>query len=455
MNITTKITYPILVALTVLGIAPTSAQKSSPSSKTSAPKNVIIMIGDGMGLNQVALGRILAGDPGTPLSFEKLPIRGYLSTHSSSHIVTDSAASATALATGQKVPNHVIAITGEGKPIRNLFEAAHDRGLRTGIVTNTRLTHATPAAFSAHVVHRSQEKSIAAQMTRNKSHVLLGGGGRVFSAEMRKEYVQAGYDLVTDPKSLAKSRKSRIIGLFHSSHMSFEQDRNPETEPSLADMTAKALKALSIRNPGFLLLVEGGRIDHGGHAHDGCAIAHQTIAFAKAVEVAVSFARKNKNTLIFITADHPTGGLAISESVDPKMIRSVPHSSEWISKKIKSGADLASAWKEGTGLDPLNESERATIENPNLKLRMNTKIGHVLSARAGLHFYPLEVQATHYNTSGHDGLFVPYYAYGTRATSLIGMMDQTDVPKRIARLLGLNLHSSSKSKKKSTANGKK
>jgi alkaline phosphatase len=292
--------------------------EEKPRPRNTGVDNVILMIGDGMGPAQVSLARWVVHPSGTePLFMETLPFLGTMTTHSADQIVTDSAAAATAMAAGVKVANHAVSVDGTGKPLVTVLEAARAAEFRTGLVTTTRITHATPAAFASHVPDRDMEKEIAAQLATSRIDVLLGGGARTFPEELLASFRTGGYSVVTDSGSLAGVKSGKLLGLFAASHMAYELDRPATLEPSLADMTAKALEVLGgSPKKRFFLMVEGGRIDHAGHSHDAASVAADTIAFDRAVEVAVAWANKRKRTLVVITADHTTGALAISERTD-------------------------------------------------------------------------------------------------------------------------------------------
>jgi alkaline phosphatase len=275
-------------------------------------KNVILFIGDGMGAGQIkAAGMYRAGTEGT-LSFEAFPHRGFLSTRNAEGGVTDSAAAATAMATGTKVSNGVlgVAIPGNGMPLETILELLGRQGKRTGLVTTTFITHATPAAFASHVPTRDDYGGIAAAyLNDSRPNVLFGGGEHIRQADVK----EAGYTVVTDREGMMRltpEAETHVFGIFGSGHMPFEYDGLVDL-PHLSEMTQVALRILENAPDGFFLMVEGGRIDHACHSNDTIRAVLETIEFSNAVAKALDWARFHPDTLILVTADHETGGLEV------------------------------------------------------------------------------------------------------------------------------------------------
>ena len=270
-------------------------------------KNVILLIGDGMGIGQITLAEIENGEDS--LAIANLPYMSLISTHSLSSYVTDSAASATALATGYKTNNGVVSKSYDGLILSTIVEIAESEGLSTGVITNTRITHATPACFLAHANSRDQENLIAEQVLNSGVDVVLGGGRSYFSSFNPSD---KGYTVVENTGELLEVESSKVIGLFTTGYMSYDNYRNPQIEPSLAQMTKKSIELLSSDPEGFFLMVEGGRIDHASHANDFENTVSETLAFDLAVSEALEYASSRNDTLIIVTADHETGGLMIT-----------------------------------------------------------------------------------------------------------------------------------------------
>lgn len=308
--------------------------------------NVILMIGDGMGFSQTTLARMDKADrnlalyENTSLRMDEMERAGYVSTYSANSLVTDSAPASTAMATGEKTNNGVIsqdsqAVQGirDGRNLTTILEMAEKAGLSTGVVTTTRITHATPAAFYAHVDNRDNESEIADQLLTSGVEVALGGGLSYFlggndtspaggkgkrsdDRNLIEEATCKGYAFVyngTAFDELDVENTTKLLGLFENSHMLYELQRlnSSNREPSLADMTGTSIDILS-RNPkGFFLMVEGGRIDHACHERSLDNTSADTLAFDEAVGRALDFASSNNRTLVIVTADHECGGLVL------------------------------------------------------------------------------------------------------------------------------------------------
>lgn len=290
-------------------------------------RNVILCIGDGMGPEEIKAARLYAGGD---LFFESFPFQGSISTESSSSLVTDSAASASAMATGQKVNNGVVslALPGDGRELQTALEYFQTKEKSVGLVTTAYMTHATPAAFGAHVTSRYYTSQIANDyMTQTRPQVLFGGGANgmsVINAE------NAGYSVVTDRAalfSLAPDQVEYVSGQFGTTHLPYEYDGLGDL-PRLPEMTTVALGILENDPDGFFLMVEGGRIDHAGHASDLPRNIGETLAFAETVETIYNWAAGRADTLILVTADHETGGLTVTADNGPGVYPDVIWSSD-------------------------------------------------------------------------------------------------------------------------------
>ena len=287
---------------------------SAAASSETGIKNIILFIGDGMGLEHVrAGGMYLNGEPGT-LVFEGFPYQGTVTTYSADRAITDSAAAATAMATGQKVNNGTISMAypGDGSELTTLLEYYSSLGKSTGLVSTTLITHATPAAFGAHEPNRANLDEIAVDyFTQTRPTVLLGGGGFGVSRELAQTN---GYTVVTtkeELEALEPTANLYLSGQFGNGNMPYV-DNAPPYFPTLAEMTRAALAFLEKNKNGFFIMVEGGRIDHAGHGNDIEKMVKELIAFNAAVSYAYEWARHRKDTFIVVTADHETGGLEIA-----------------------------------------------------------------------------------------------------------------------------------------------
>jgi alkaline phosphatase len=291
-------------------------------------KNIILLIGDGMGPSQFIAARLYSNRiMGRELRMVEVMKDGhtaYLTNDTADSIVTESAAAATQISCGVKVPALVVGMGSDGKtPCMTILEFVKTRGKTTGLVTTSGITDATPASFVAHVSHRSDEASVAVQEIALDVDVLMGGRKQFFlpetfpgskrkdSRNLLEEAKAAGYTLVGTADEMRHAPDGKILGLFSMSNMSFEIDRAQTKEPSLSEMTAKALQILSQGQKGFFVMIEGGRIDHAAHRNDAAATIKDMLAFDEAVGVALDFARQNPDTLLIVTADHETGGMTL------------------------------------------------------------------------------------------------------------------------------------------------
>ncbi len=298
-------------------------------------KNIILMIGDGMGPSHFGAAwlysnRIL-GKELRMVEVMKSGRTAYVVNDTADAIVTESAAAATQIACGVRVPARAVGMGPDGKtPCQTVLELAKAKGMATGLVTTSGITDATPAAFAAHVPHRSDEVSVAAQELQFGVDVLMGGRKQFFLPEAQggkrkdgrnllDEARGAGYAVVSTASELQSASGGKILGLFNMGNMGFEIDRAKTAEPSLAEMAAKTLAVLAMNPKGFFVMIEGGRIDHAAHRNDAAATIRDTLAFDEAVGVALDFQRLNPDTLLIVTADHETGGMAlIGHSKDSK-----------------------------------------------------------------------------------------------------------------------------------------
>jgi alkaline phosphatase len=274
------------------------------------PRNIILCYGDGMGKGAEDAARCYQG---APLVFELFPHQTRMTTSSVNGTITDSAASGTAIATGRKVFNDVVSVAwpGDGSPLETLLEVCKARGKKTGLVTTSYLTDATPAAFGAHAASRSYGAQIAAcYLNQTRPDVLLGGGGNGLAGPAA---VAAGYTVVEDRAGLMAADTgavSRVCGLFGATYMPYVYD-GLGAYPTLSEMTVRALDFLQDAPEGFFLLVENENIDSAAHVKDIVRLVPEMLAFQDAVQTALDWAQGRDDTLILVLADHETGGLTV------------------------------------------------------------------------------------------------------------------------------------------------
>ena len=313
--------------LSALLLAAGCAGVPAGSGQAGTPKNIIIMFADGTAPTQLEFGKYTArhlrneGFAVTDVMLREGTL-GLLSTHPANAFITDSAAGASAMSTGRKVNNFVISMTPDGQRPVTLMQAAKARGKRIGLVTTATVYDASPAAFSVNAPDRGEYQSIVDQYLQLEPDVLLGGGAEYFlpakAGGKRKDAVDViaafagkGWQVVRDTAALNAASAARVLGLFSHEDLDIELDRDASKEPSTAEMTAAALKALERDNPnGFVLFVENENTDTAGHANDAAALMRALWAFDKAVQVAIEYQRSHPDTLVLVAADHETGGLS-------------------------------------------------------------------------------------------------------------------------------------------------
>lgn len=284
-------------------------------------KNVILLIGDGMGDNQINMARL---SKGSDLHMDQIETKIKVGTNNLFGQTTDSAAAATAIACGVKTFNGWLGFDGDLNEMDSLIDVSKELNKKTGLVTTVTITHATPAAFAAHSADRGRESDIAIQMMKQDIDVLMGGGRNNFEQETDNGLTliedaknEKGYTYVSNLQDMNKADGDKLLGLFtETGPLPYDRDRDKDTIPSLSQMTQKAIDTLSKGEDGFFLMVEGGKIDTAGHANDKENNIGETLAFDEAVKVALDFAKKDKNTLVIVTADHETGDLKADDLED-------------------------------------------------------------------------------------------------------------------------------------------
>lgn len=289
------------------------------------PKNIIFLIGDGMGLAQVTAG--LYADS-KPLNLERFPVTGLIKTYSAKNLITDSAAGATAFACGCKTYNGAIGMTVAKKPCPTILEQAKAMGLATGLVVTSSITHATPAAFIAHVTDRQYMEDIATFFVKSNIDLFIGGGMRYFTnrrndqRNLYRELQAKGYAM-----SSFAEKNLRDCALYPQQPFAwFSADEEPgsvETGrdylPVAAQLAPNFLAQRS--NHGFFLMIEGSQIDWACHANKGDLAVQEMLDFDEAIGEALRFAEKDGNTLVVVTADHETGGMALLRGEDKKSLK--------------------------------------------------------------------------------------------------------------------------------------
>ena len=298
--------YLLLVGLSLVIVFNGVSQKRSKRAK-----NVILMVGDGMGVAQIYAG--LTGNHGK-LNLEQCTNVGFHKNTASDKYVTDSAAGATALSCGQKTYNGAIGVDANGKALPTILEIAEQHGLATGLVATCSITHATPASFISHQAKRSLNENIALDFLKTDVNVFIGGGRKFFAQRTDgKNLVDSlkrnGYQIansITEAQQVTSGKLAAFLA--DEDQKKFSEGRGDE----LVKSTEVALQLLKSNKKGMFLMIEGSQIDWGGHSNDTQYIIDEMIDFDNAIGKVLDFARKDGNTLVIITADHETGGFTIN-----------------------------------------------------------------------------------------------------------------------------------------------
>ncbi len=445
------------VALSSITVTQLNSEAEASKQAKKSPTNVIMLIMDGSSNNAVSLARWYKGDS---LAMDEI-LTGAVTTYSAESAITDSAPAGTALATGHKSNSGYVGVlpskvdmpgveenpTNAFTPVANVLEGAKQLGKATGIVATSEIQHATPASFSTHVTSRSNYDDIGEQQVYQNMDVILGGGYDYLKSANRKDgedlvsvIENKGYDLVSTRNELLTSKSNKIYGSFASSTLAYDFDRsktNPE-EPTLAEMTSKAIETLSKDKDGFFLMVEGSKVDWAAHANDPIGMITDILAFDEAVNEALKFAEKDKNTMVIAVTDHGNSGITIgnentsstydkiniSNYINP--LKKATMTVEGALSQLKSDRSNLLEVAKLYGLDNLTTQETATI-NATETNKLSSTFIKLLSKRADLGF----------TTGGHTGDDVFLYSYGPN--QITGLVDNTDLAKEMASFMGIKL----------------
>ncbi len=439
-----------VVALTVLMSTAWGQQAAPPTPLGAQPKNVIVMIPDGMGTAEVTLARLATGRK--TLALDEYLV-GSTMTSSEDKMVTDSGAAGTALATGVRTKNEYVGMNAQGEPVASVLEAAKwQRKMATGLVVTSRMTYVTPPAFSAHVINRDDEEPAALQQLALRVDVMLGGGQDYFrplnaggkrkdNRDLLAEAQAAGYQVVTTLDAFQGTMRMPLLALFTADHMHYEIDRPQATEPSLEAMTRQALALLSTHPQGFFLMVEGSRIDHAGHVSDGGTSIREVLAYDAAFAAAIEFAKRDGKTLVVSVADHETGGLAITggdwtaDKIGPLRLNGIKVSAENMVNMITAGQTLPAVLGEYAGITNLTAAETSAYaaatpgRAADLQARRIAALVKIINARAEIRWA----------TTGHSAVDVGVYAFGPGGEQFRGAHPSSYVATTVASLLKLDL----------------
>lgn len=428
-------------------------------------KNVILMIMDGTNSDIVTLSRWYRG---TDLHLDKILVGG-ARTYSAQSAITDSAAAGSGMATGMKTKADYIGMNPDGRPVLTILEGAKLAGYKTGIVATSPVQHATPAAFTSHVLNRDEFGDIGEQQVYQGLDVILGGGaawlkpkskdhvknddGMLKTKEVSREDGEnlvevigsEGYDLVVKRDGLLKRKgSSKLWGAFAEEDIAYEMDRKSlkPDEPSLAEMTRAAIQRLSQSEKGFFLMVEGSKVDWAAHKNDPVGMISEVLSFDDAVGEALKFAREDRNTMVVAVTDHGNSGLTLGNQgtngdyknqpvekfVEP--LRKAELTVKGAVSQLKEDRSNLKEVLSNYGLGNLSKKEFCTMEDASKKAEdLEDEMVKLMAKRANLGF----------TTHGHTGEDVFLYAYGPGKP--VGLIENTDIPRVISKYLGFSLSS--------------
>lgn len=439
--------------------AASAAALSLPSTAKARPirtgstkvRNLIFLVSDGMSTGTLTLADLMTREiHGRPSHWYSMFAmdgvrRSMVQTGSANSMVTDSAAAATAWGIGERVNNGAIGFTPDRRMPEPILHQAKRAGKATGLVTTATLSHATPAGWACNVpTGRGDEPSIARQMMERNYDLLLGGGRRYYTDET----LDAGTDYTRvftrkELLDLPSSHPGRLVGVFNRSHMSYELDRTDD-EPHIAEMTRVALDRLSRHPNGFLLQIEGGRIDHAAHANDAGTIVHEQMAFDDALGVALEFAAGRDDTLVITTTDHANANPGLTEYLRTGRagflrIAEWKQSFEWMNRQLaeteRTPEDHRRIIAQATSIE-LDDEELATVMRWRagetvIPFRGHNKdhgpLGSVLANHNGVSFI----------SGNHTADHVEQTAFGPGADSMPPILHLADMYPVMIRLLDL------------------
>ena len=452
----------LLVACFMTVMLPTGGLASSDSVRA---KNVIVLMTDGTGATHTTLTRWYKG---SSLTQDELIVGG-VRTYGADSIITDSAPAASAFATGHKTDDKFISVlpaqtTIPGvtqisedlkyKPVASVLEGAKLNGKSVGLVATSNIQHASPAAYSAHWPDRSKYEEIAEQQVHLNIDVVFGGGKqylipkeqggtRLDGENMLNVLAAKGYSVVENRTDMLNFKGNKVWGMFANDAMDYDMDRkylHPE-QPSLAEMTKKAINVLSQNPQGFFLFVEASKVDWASHANDPIGIISDSLAYADAIQVALDFAKRDGNTTILCFADHSNGGMSIGSAASNKTYPSTPlgqlldplkkASMTGEGVEMMLGGNLSAdnirfIVSQYYGVEDLTAAEVEKIQQAK-KGTMNSVLGPMISTRS----------IVGWTTSGHTGEDVFLYAYGPNKPS--GLIENNQLAYISARSLGFDL----------------
>ncbi len=425
------------------------------ANEKSKAKNVIMLIADGMSTEGITLARHTKGNS---LAMDEISV-GSVITSWANGPITDSAPGGTVYAAGEKTNNKYIGTSVNDTPMASILEGAESVGKATGIVATSEITHATPGDFTAHTNNRKNYNQILQQQINQDMEVVLGGGfnkpsgftSEVSTDEFGSYYEEQvnnikeeGFDLITTKDELISYDGDKLWGSFADADLKYDFDRqsdNDNVQPSLAEMTDKAIEVLNKDEDGFFLMVEGSKVDWAAHANNTVGIVSDILAFDEAVKTAVEFAKADGNTVVVVTTDHGNSGITIGSSYYNENIESYDKATYANTTDLlknatiteerfnelasgKSDEEIKSLAKKYYAID-LNDEELAIVKGEQGEGR-KVGIREVIARKVGIG----------YTTGGHTGEQIYLGVYAPSDLELLeGVVDNTEVNKYMQRVL--------------------
>lgn len=459
------VTSMVAAALLLTAAGGVSATNLENITVQHQAQNVIILIPDGMSTDGLTLARWYAG--GGELNLDSMA-SGLVRTYSADAPIADSAPAGTAMATGYKSHTGFVGVLPDlntmpgleqlssadaRKPVATILEAAQLAGKATGLVATSEIMHATPADFSAHDPSRKNYDALSEQQVYQDMDVVIGAGSKYFTSEVRGDkenlvsFLKSNYQYVTTPGEFNQVTSGKLWAMFNPISLAYEFDRDPSKEPSLAQMTQKAIDLLSQDEDGFFLMVEGSKIDWAAHANDPVGVISDILAFDQAVGIALNFAKEDGNTLVIAVTDHGNSGISIgSKSTDSTYdktplstflnpLKKATLTGEGIEKKLNADrSNVREVMETYFGISDLTDEEATAIQQT-APGSMNYTVGPMIAKRASIGF----------TTNGHTGEDVTLYVYAPDGMDqLTGTVENTDIARYMALAMGVDLDQATK-----------